>query len=110
MGTTYKQVKILNTWLRSNTLTVKANTYNIDVPAALQLPDNIFDIPEDTTSHESEPKVPVKMVHIVQSGENLWNIAKKYGVTSKDIMQWNNLSNPSSLKIDQELIIERVED
>ena len=52
----------------------------------------------DTASHE--PKI-----HIVQKGENLWVIAKKYGVTVKDIVNANNIENSSLIKINQELII-----
>ncbi|HCM29387.1 MAG TPA: hypothetical protein DHW83_01020, partial [Bacteroidales bacterium] len=31
--------------------------------------------------------------HIVQSGESIWSIAKKYNVSEQNIMKWNNLRN-----------------
>ncbi|WP_106832282.1 lytic transglycosylase domain-containing protein [Parabacteroides pacaensis] len=34
-----------------------------------------------------------KVVHIVLSGENLYTIANRYGVTAKDIKKWNGLSS-----------------
>ena len=38
----------------------------------------------------------------VQSGDTLWEIAKKYqGVTESDIMELNNISNGRSLKAGQ---------
>lgn len=32
-----------------------------------------------------------RLVHIVKSGENLYTIANRYGVTAKDIRKWNQL-------------------
>lgn len=34
---------------------------------------------------------PVKKIHIVGRGENLRDIAKKYGVSATDVKRWNNL-------------------
>jgi membrane-bound lytic murein transglycosylase D len=43
--------------------------------------------------------------HRVKSGENLGSIARKYGVTVKQIIRWNNLKNPNNLKVGQRLEI-----
>lgn len=43
--------------------------------------------------------------HVVKSGENLTLIAKKYGVTVSQICKWNNISNPSKIRIGQKLTI-----
>jgi len=32
-----------------------------------------------------------KIVHVVRKGENLWRIARSYGVSVEDIKRWNNL-------------------
>lgn len=45
--------------------------------------------------------------HRVKNGENLGSIARKYGVTVKQIVRWNNLRNPNSLKIGQRLEIHK---
>lgn len=34
-----------------------------------------------------------KVTHVVAAGENLYTIANRYGVTAKDIRQWNGLSS-----------------
>ena len=45
--------------------------------------------------------------HTVRSGETLGGIARKYGVSTRQIMQWNNLKNANKLRIGQRLRIER---
>ncbi len=47
------------------------------------------------------------ITHRVKSGENLGIIARKYGVTVKQIVRWNNLRNPNSLRVGQQLEIHR---
>ena len=44
-------------------------------------------------------------IHKVQSGENLSTIARKYGVTVKQICKWNNIKDPSKIRIGQKLEI-----
>ncbi len=43
--------------------------------------------------------------HVVQSGDTLFVIAQRYGVTVDAIVQANNMANPDALQIGQELII-----
>ncbi len=45
-------------------------------------------------------------VHVVRSGETLGVIARKYGVTVRQIMTWNGLKNANKLSIGQRLRIE----
>jgi LysM repeat protein len=45
-----------------------------------------------------------KSIHKVVSGETLFSISKKYGVTVQSLQAWNNLKN-SSLKAGQTLVI-----
>jgi membrane-bound lytic murein transglycosylase D len=45
--------------------------------------------------------------HRVKSGENLGSIARKYGVTVKQIMRWNNLKNANKLSVNQRLEIQK---
>jgi len=46
-----------------------------------------------------------KIVHTVKSGDNLWDISKKYGVSVEQIMRLNNLDKKTVLKIGQKLKI-----
>jgi len=43
--------------------------------------------------------------HIVQNGENLTEISKKYDLKVIDMIEINNLNNPDSIKVGQKLII-----
>ena len=46
--------------------------------------------------------------YTVQAGDNPYNISKKYeDVTVDDILKWNNITNPSSLKVGQKLKIKK---
>ncbi|HMM11069.1 MAG TPA: LysM peptidoglycan-binding domain-containing protein [Bacteroidales bacterium] len=53
---------------------------------------------------EEVKKVSEQRVHTVKSGENLGIIAKKYGVTVKQLQTWNNLKS-TNLKVGQRLSI-----
>ena len=45
------------------------------------------------------------ITHTVKSGDNLWDIAKKYDVSVEQIRKLNGLSSNAVLKIGQKLII-----
>jgi LysM repeat protein len=45
-------------------------------------------------------------MHIVQTNETLYSIAKKYGVAVEDIREWNRLSG-FDVKIGQGLVIHK---
>lgn len=44
--------------------------------------------------------------HRVRRGETLGAIARKYGVSTKQLMAWNGITNPRKVKAGQKLIIE----
>lgn len=54
-----------------------------------------------------EENVARTITHVVKSGETLGGIARRYGVTTRQIMQWNNLRNANKLRIGQRLRIQR---
>jgi LysM repeat protein len=68
-------------------------------PAITSVPDTIT-VPDVETT-----VVGGGRIHTVQSGETLLAIARQYGVTIEDIVQANNLANPDTLSVGQELII-----
>lgn len=46
-----------------------------------------------------------KIVHTVKSGDNLWDLSKKYGVSVEQIRKLNGLSSKAVLKVGQKLVI-----
>ena len=43
--------------------------------------------------------------YVVQAGDTLSAIAKKYNVALEQLMKWNNIKNPDILTIGQRLVI-----
>ncbi len=48
---------------------------------------------------------PAQTIHIVQKGETLWSISKKYGVSVREIQNKNNLKEGSPLETGKKLYI-----
>lgn len=60
--------------------------------------------PERAILTQAPPTLPKK--HIITKGETLDKIAKKYGVSRKELMRLNGITNPDKLKLGQELWVE----
>ena len=56
---------------------------------------------------EKKMQTPSVIYHKVKSGETLGLIAKKYRVTTKQLMTWNRLKNANRISIGQRLRIEK---
>jgi len=50
-----------------------------------------------TTSKSTQPVSSARTTHVVKSGESIGSIAKKYGCTTAELMNWNNLSGSKIL-------------
>ena len=58
---------------------------------------------------EEEPLGPDFFWYTVKSGESPYTIAKKYpGVSADDILRWNNIKDPRSIRVGQKLKIKKV--
>jgi len=75
---------------------------NIDEKELL-LPGLLIKIPqnENKDSHQSEPVSTV--IHTVQKGESLWDIAQQYRLSLDELSQVNKLPKPDSLYIGQQI-------
>lgn len=60
---------------------------------------------ENVANSDSRGPSSVKSSHVVKSGENLYVIAKKYGVTVQQLQKANKLSKRSVLKVGATLVI-----
>ena len=48
-------------------------------------------------------------IYIVQSGDNLWGISQRFGVSMADLAQINGISDPNQLTIGMRLVIPGLE-
>lgn len=55
---------------------------------------------------KAAPGADGSVVHLVQYGQTLWTIAEIYGVQLSDLLNLNNLTEESTLFLNQELVIE----
>ncbi len=60
--------------------------------------------PDETTATRSNSSQGNQ--HIVQAGESMYQISRKYGITIKDIMEWNNKSD-FSVAAGEKLVIKK---
>lgn len=47
----------------------------------------------------------IKQIHITQAGDSFWEIARHYGVNTRDVARWNNLGTSDTLRVGQKLVI-----
>lgn len=60
---------------------------------------------KETVSESKElPQIDTEK-YVVQSGDILWNIAKRCGMSVKDLMRINNITNPKNLRVGQVLYV-----
>lgn len=62
-----------------------------------------------TTSDKpnTEPSSTTSTTYVVRRGDNLWNIARRYGTTINSIVMLNNIANPNLIYPGQVLLIRR---
>lgn len=60
-----------------------------------------------TAASHTAARVPAR-IHTVAKGETVYSVAKKYGITTTDIKQWNNLAD-LNLRIGQKLVVSKAD-
>lgn len=90
-----------------NTLWGIHQLYNVPVEAIVKRNPGVeTGIKEGQVLYIPVPVVSKDTKHIVQSGETLFGISRKYGVSVDDLIKWNP-GVENGLKVDQELIIQK---
>ncbi|MDD6056021.1 MAG: transglycosylase SLT domain-containing protein [Helicobacteraceae bacterium] len=91
-------LKQYNPQFKRNITPTFAKTYKVHIPYQF-----LAQYKEKTQNKKLEVKP--YLVHKVNKGDTIYSIAKRYGVTSKQITQFNNLKNAQKLSINQEIVI-----
>lgn len=96
IGIPLKKLQKLNRHLKYDFVPPYQKNYDVYIP--------YIKLSEFKQKYFEEPISNIYKIHIVTRGDNLSYIGKKYGVSYKVIMDFNNLKN-SKLKLKQKLII-----
>jgi len=107
-GSTYRNLKLLNPWLRSTELPNKnRKIYSISFPEQ-SVEDEVNEEENNEMAADTlavpEPSQIQIVIHTVGKKEKLSDIASKYNVELEDLKKWNNLSD-EKLKTGQEIQI-----
>jgi murein DD-endopeptidase MepM/ murein hydrolase activator NlpD len=62
-----------------------------------------------TAPAAAQDEAPSGAVYIVQQGDNLWDIAVRFGVPVDDLIEANNITDPSKLNAGDQLVIPGLE-
>ncbi|KAA3439499.1 LysM peptidoglycan-binding domain-containing protein [Rufibacter hautae] len=58
-----------------------------------------------TAAQPAAMPIPASGTHVVEKGETLYSIARKYGIPVKDLLAWNNLDGSAPLGLGVELTL-----
>lgn len=99
VGLSLADLKSYNPQFKRNMTPTQAKTYSVYMPYQF--------LARYKAKTQNQEKMQVKsyLVHRVGKGETIHSIAKRYGVSSKRITQYNAIKNANSLSINQEIII-----
>ncbi len=84
---------------------IRAGKHLLIPVAAKSLDSYVFSQEQRIAKKQSRPQKGRKLVHTVKSGDNLWDIGRKYKVNSKSIAKWNGFAPRDTLKLGQKLVI-----
>lgn len=100
---------------RGDTLGRIAEQYGTTVQQIAQLngiqnvnliyPGQVLRIHTNSNVHGSESNSTGKTYYTIKRGDSLWGIAKRYGVTVQNLVEWNNIKTPNLIYPGQRLIL-----
>ncbi len=92
----------------------EVNNLNSDIlyiGQELLIPSEIKEDPEEPQVPEEDNDIEIPIteydMYIVQKGDSLWGISRKYGISVEDLMSLNNIDS-NTLKIGQELYVPKI--
>lgn len=91
----------------SSQIQIKLNTR---ISTSANKNESIRGITSIDTSDNEVDEIPSIIIYYVKSGDTLWNIAKRYKTTVKDIMEYNELKDENIYPNQQLIILKRSPD
>lgn len=116
LNSKYNTETIYYTVQRGDTLGKIASQYGTTVQEIAQIngiqnvnliyPDQVLRIITNSNVHGSESNsIGAKTYYTIRRGDSLWYIARRYGTTVQNIVNWNNIQNPNLIYPGQRLIL-----
>lgn len=84
---------------------IHAGKYLLIPVAAKNLSDYKLTAQSRLAKKQSQPRRGIKQTHVVKSGDNFWDISRKYKVNYRSIAKWNGMAPKDPLKPGQKLVI-----
>ncbi|MCP4987210.1 MAG: LysM peptidoglycan-binding domain-containing protein [Colwellia sp.] len=84
---------------------IRAGKHLLIPVAAKSLDSYVFSQEQRIAKKQSRSRKGNKVIHTVKSGDNLWDIGRKYKVNRKSIAKWNGFAPRDTLKLGQKLVI-----
>jgi membrane-bound lytic murein transglycosylase D len=85
--------------------TIRAGQY-LMVPHAVKSVDAYTQTVEARTARkQNQPRSGERYEHAVRPGESLWAIARRYGVSTRELAQWNAMAPGDVLSVGRELVV-----
>lgn len=109
-GSTYKVRRGDNPWLISQRLGLSlASLYNMNpgIQEKAIYPGQILRVKggEARVAQTETKVIQESSIYVVQTGDSLWTIAQKFGLSSQDLTRWNPNIDPHSLRPGQRLAL-----
>ena len=84
---------------------IRAGKHLLIPVAAQALDDYILSSDQRLAKKQSQKQSGVKITHLVKSGDTLWDISRKYRVSTRSIAKWNGMAPKDYIKPGQSLVI-----
>jgi len=95
----------IHTVKRNDTLWNLSKSYGVPISHIAEVNEIDEQLPLVIGQSVIIPTIASGNTHKVQSGESVWTIARRYGVSVQDIVDANHIQNPATLQIGQLLAI-----
>lgn len=106
-GDTVKTGDALGTIGATGNVTGPHLHWEVRVKGKFTDPMDHLDAPEKPQDAPQRPQADSWVVHTVKRGDTVWALSRRYGVTVKEIADWNKMKNASVIRVGQKLRIKQ---